>query len=351
MTSDTSSTSPIEIPSTTPAVVTREGGPIDGPGSLVDMTLPAPAAPSGHDLLVRVDAISVNPVDTKIRFSGPGDAGQRVLGWDACGVVAATGPDTTLFHPGDKVYYAGSVDRPGSYQRFQLVDERIVGHKPSSLSPEQSAALALTGLTAWEGLFDKLRIGEHETGTLLVVGAAGGVGSMVIQLAHHLTGLTVIATASRPESTAWVNELGADHVVNYTSGDLAEQILAFAPGGVDYVYSTRTQGQGPLFLKVTRPFGQIVITDEPSDVDYSTMQSKALSWHWESMFARAVHHTPDLVRQHQILERIAELVDAGTLRTTLSDVVGPVDAEHLRAAHAAIEAGHVTGKLALTWRS
>lgn len=343
-------TNDISVPPTTPAVVTREGGPIDGPNSLVDTTLPTPGAPAGHDLLIRNHAISVNPVDTKVRVTGPGDAGQRVLGWDASGVVVAAGPEATLFRPGDEVFHAGSIDRPGTDQRFQLVDERIVGHKPATLSHEQAAALPLTSLTAWEGLFDQARIGEHETGTLLVVGAAGGVGSMVIQLAHRLTGLTVIATASRPESAAWVRQLGADHVVDYRDGDLAAQILAIAPGGVDLVYSTRTQGQGPLFVEVTRPFGQIVITDEPDDVDFSAMQGKALSWHWEFMFARPVHHTADLVRQHEILERIAELVDAGTLRTTLTEVLGPVDAAHLRTAHAEIEAGHVTGKLALSWQ-
>ncbi|MFT8395390.1 zinc-binding alcohol dehydrogenase family protein [Propionibacterium sp.] len=338
-----------DIPSTIPAVLTRAGGPIEGPDSLVDATIPTPAAPTGHDLLVKLSAISVNPVDAKIRVGGPGDDDDKVLGWDAAGVVVATGPDTHLFHPGDKVYYAGSVDRPGCYQRFQLVDERIVGHQPHSLNDEQAAVLPLTGLTAWEGLFDKFGLDEFSSGTLLVIGAGGGVGSMVIQLAKALTGLTVIATASRPESKAWAGELGADHVVNYREGDLAEQVLAIAPDGVDHVYSTRSQGMSSLLLDVTRPFGHILLTDEPDDMNYSAFQGKALSCHWEFMFARPVFQTPDMVRQHEILDRIAELVDDGKIRTTLTKTLGPVNAQNLRAAHEALEDGHVTGKIALTW--
>ena len=339
-----------KFPTTIPAVVTRAGGPIEGPESLVDTTIPAPGPASGHDLLVDVQAISVNPVDTKLRVAGPGEAGERVLGWDASGIGLAVGPQTSLFQAGDEVYYAGSIDRPGSYQRIQLVDERIVARKPISLSHEQAAAMPLTGLTAWEGLFDKFGLEKRSRGTLLVIGAAGGVGSMVIQLAKALTGLTVIATASRPQSQAWVRELGADHLVDHHDPQLAQHIRQLAPEGVDYIYSTHSAGLTSLFASVTRPFGHILATDEPTDIDYLALKDKALSWHWEFMFARPLNHAADLVRQHEILERIAQLVDSGTLRTTLTAVAGPVDARHLRAAHADLEAGHVRGKMALSWQ-
>ncbi|SCQ81309.1 zinc-binding alcohol dehydrogenase family protein [Propionibacterium freudenreichii] len=326
------------------AVVTRDGGPLDGPNSLVDATIDAPAAPEGHDLLVEVHATSVNPVDTKVRSGGKPSDG-KVLGWDAAGVVQAVGPEVTLFAPGDEVFYAGDLTRAGSDAELQLVDERIVGHKPHTLDFAAAAALPLTSLTAYEALFDKLRLTADSSGTLLVLGSSGGVGSVLIQLAKQLTHVTVIAAASREDSTQWAVDLGADHVLNYHDDDFADQIVELVPGGVDDVFSAHSRGQIPFFIKVLRPFGQIVAIDDEPELDYYALKNKALTWHWEFMFARSMFHAPDLIRQHEILERIAELVDTGRVRTTLTRALQPFDAAQLREAHRVVESGHALGKI------
>ncbi|SDS07530.1 zinc-binding alcohol dehydrogenase family protein [Actinopolymorpha singaporensis] len=331
-------------PQTMPAVVNRAGGPVDNPDSLVDALVPAPAAPTGHDLLVEVRAVSVNPVDVKVRASGNRARKDRILGWDASGVVLAAGPETNLFRVGEEVYYAGSLDRPGSNASRQLVDERIVGSKPTSLSHVEAAALPLTGITAWEALFDKLRLTTESTGTLLVLGAAGGVGSILIQLTKVLTGVKVIAAASRPESRAWAEQLGADVVVDHSDPDLARRILDAAPGGVDYVFSAHSRGRIPLFAEVLRPFGQIVAIDDERDLDFYALKDKSISWHWEFMFTRP-RHSWDLTAQHDLLDRIAELVDDGRIRTTLTRTLAPLDATRLREAHRIVETGHTIGKV------
>ncbi len=329
---------------TVPAVVSRAGGPLDGPDSLIDARIPAPRAPRGHDLLVEVKAISVNPVDVKVRASGQRDGTDRVLGWDASGTVLAVGENATLFRPGDEVFYAGAIERPGSYAARQLVDERIVGPKPSSLTHAQAAALPLTGITAWEALFDKLRLTADSSGTLLVLGAAGGVGSVLIQLAKALTGVTIIATASRPESREWALSLGADTVVDHSSKDLARQILDAAPGGVDWVFTPQSRGRIPLFTEVLRPFGEIVAIDDEKDLDLLALKGKAISWHWELMFTRP-RYGYHLEAQHRALAAIAELVDAGRIRTTATTMLGPIGAQALREAHRIVESGHAVGKV------
>ncbi|VTR76349.1 zinc-binding alcohol dehydrogenase family protein [Cellulomonas hominis] len=326
------------------AIVSRSGGPLTGTRSLVDAEIPAPAAPTGHDVLVEVKAVSVNPVDVKVRASGGPATDDRVLGWDASGTVSAVGELVTLFRPGDDVYYAGTLDRPGTYAARQLVDERIIGHKPRTLTHAEAAALPLTTITAWEALFHKLQLHKETTGTLLVLGAAGGVGSILIQLAKALTDVRVIATASREESRAWVEELGADAVVDHGAPDLEEQILRLAPGGVDYVFTPQSRGRMPLFVSVTRPFGQIVAIDDEGDLDFAALKGKSISWHWEFMFARPLHGW-DLTAQHELLDVVSGLVDSGRLRTTLTHTYAPLEAEQMRRAHADVETGHVIGKV------
>lgn len=329
---------------TVTAVVSRAGGPLDGPNSLVDTRIPAPGAPTGHDLLVKVQAVSVNPVDVKVRASGNRGDKDRILGWDASGTVVAVGEDVTLFRPGDEVFYAGAIERSGSYSARQLVDERIVGPKPSSLTHAQAAALPLTGITAWEALFDKLGLTQNSSGTLLVLGGAGGVGSILIQLAKELTSATVIATASRSESREWALSLGADAVVDHSSDDLAHQILAVAPGGVDWVFTPQSKGRIPLFTEIVRPFGEIVAIDDERDLDLFALKGKAISWHWELMFTRP-RFGYDLEAQHRALASISELVDAGRIRTTMTKMLGPIGAEALREAHQILETGHAVGKI------
>jgi zinc-binding alcohol dehydrogenase family protein len=325
------------------AIVTRRGGSIDSPDSLVDAQVAAPGAPTGHDLLVEVKAVSVNPVDVKIRAAGP-RGGERILGWDAAGTVLRVGEEVTMFRPGDDVYYAGSLDRPGSYTRRQLVDERIVARKPASLSFAEAAALPLTAITAWEALFDKLRLNAESTGTILVIGAPGGVGSILIQLVKTLTSVRVLATASRPESKEWVEKLGADVVLDHRDPDLAGQILAAVPGGVDYVFTANSRGRIPLLTRVVRPFGQIVAIDDERDLDFYALKDKAISWHWEFMFARP-RHGWDLIAQHDLLERLAQLVDSGRIRTTLTRSLSPINAANLREAHRMVESGGAVGKI------
>lgn len=328
-------------------VYTRNDLSIDDPQSLVETELPMPA-PGPHDLLVEVRAISVNPVDTKIRRGVATDA-PRVLGWDASGVVRAVGAKVTLFAPGDEVFYAGAIDRPGANSQFHAVDERIVGHKPRRLGFAEAAALPLTAITAWELLFDRLRVPEQGGAgkSVLVIGAAGGVGSILVQLARQLTGLTIIASASRDETRDWVRTLGAHHTVDHAQ-PMQPQLAALGFAQVDIVISlTHTDHHYADIVAMLAPQGQLALIDDPATLDAVPLKRKAISLHWELMFTRSLFQTADMVRQHELLERVAQMIDAGALRTTLGQHFGAITAANLRRAHALIESGKAVGKIVL----
>lgn len=331
------------------AVGYKKSLPIDAAESLFDFETAKPE-PTGHDIRVAVKAISVNPVDTKVRKRAEPPAGEiKILGFDAAGVVDAVGPQVTLFKPGDEVSYAGSILRQGTNSEFHLVDERIVGHKPKTLSFAQAAALPLTSITAWELLFDRLGVaqGKNDRRTLLVIGGAGGVGSILIQLARRLTGLTVIATASRPESMKWCLDLGAHHVIDH-SRPMKEQIEALKLAPVTLIASlTNTDQHFPALADIIAPQGRVGLIDDPTSLNVNLLKGKAVSLHWESMFTRSSFQTEDMIAQHQLLEEVARLIDKGELRTTLDKVVGKINAETLKQAHAMIESGRSTGKLVL----
>lgn len=319
--------------------------------SLVDITLPDPVA-TGRDLLVEVKAVSVNPVDTKVRASSAPAQGQthKVLGWDASGIVRAVGPEVTLFKPGDRVWYAGSIVRPGTNSELHLVDERIVGHAPKSLDFAQAAALPLTAITAWEMLFDRLGIvpgkqPSHQT--LLIIGASGGVGSIMIQLASRLTSLTVIGTASRPETQAWVKELGAHHVIDH-SKPIAEELKRIGFPTVDCIVSlTQTDAHIAQIVEAIAPQGKFGLIDDPAVLDATQFKRKAVSIHWELMFTRSLFGTDDMIGQHRLLNEVAGLVDAGLVRTTLAERFGTINAANLKNAHALVESGKARGKVVL----
>jgi len=326
--------------------------PIDHIDALLDADLPEPE-PSGHDLRVRVAAVSVNPVDTKIRRGAKPAAGQpKVLGWDAVGVVDAVGDAVTLFKPGERVWYAGDITRAGSNAEFQCVDERIVGRAPATLSDAQAAALPLTAITAWELLFDRFGVTPETRGTLLVVGGAGGVGSVLIQLARQLTGLAVVATASRPATQDWVRQLGAHQVVDHRQ-PLAAQVQRLVDAGqiapVTHVASlTQTDQHWDQLVELLAPQGKIGLIDDPAaPLDVMQLKRKSLSLHWELMFTRSLFHTADMQRQHELLNRVADLVDAGRVRSTLAQHFGTITAANLRRAHAQIESGTTLGKIVL----
>jgi len=334
---------------TTRAVALTRYLPISDPEALVDVELPV-QQPGGRDLLIEVKAIAVNPVDVKIR--APKDKVEpmpRVLGWDASGVVVATGPEVTLFQPGDAVYYAGDITRPGCNQQYQLVDERVVGHKPTRLSHAEAAALPLTTITAYEAMFDRLGIdrdGADAGQSILMIGGAGGVGSIAIQLAKR-AGLTVIASASRPETVEWVTELGADHSVNHRA-DMVAQVRALGFAHVDHIAIFNDMRHWAAAVDLIRPQGGIVsIDDTDLAMPMGGLKTKAAALHWEFMFARAMHQTADMEEQHRLLSFVAEEIDAGRLRSTLSRTLSPINAETLRQAHAAIEAGTARGKIVL----
>jgi NADPH:quinone reductase len=331
---------------TVAAILYRRNLPITDPEALVDARVSRPV-PRPRDLIVEVAAVSVNPVDVKNRANAAPPPEGRILGFDASGTVVEIGSAVTMFAPGDQVYYAGTVDRPGTDAELHAVDERIVGRKPMTLTHPQAAAIPLTAITAWESLFDRLRLGEESSGTILVLGGAGGVGSILIQLAKKLTALTVIATASRSESRDWVTDLGADHVVDH-SAELARQVLDLVPDGVEYVFSPQTQGTAEVFGKVVKPFGHIVAIDTPSDLNILALKSKSIAWHWELMFTRPVHGTPDMIEQHHLLNRVADLIDAGIIRGTLTTTLRPFNAEQLREAHRLIETGRTIGKIVVS---
>ncbi|MFK7700689.1 zinc-binding alcohol dehydrogenase family protein [Pseudomonas caspiana] len=326
---------------------TQHGLPIEDPSALLDMDLPKPV-PGPRDLLVEVHAISVNPVDTKIR-AGSGATEPKVVGWDAVGTVREVGSDVTLFQPGDEVFYAGSIVRPGSYSEFHLVDERIVGHKPKSIDNAHAAALPLTSITAWELLFDRLGVeeGGGEGESLLIIGAAGGVGSILVQLARQLTRMTVIGTASRPETQAWIKQLGAHHVIDH-SQPLMAQLEQIGVGQVTHVASlTHTDSHFTQLIEALRPQGKLALIDDPKTLDVVPMKRKALSLHWELMFTRSLFETPDMIKQHELLNRVADLIDQGVLKTTLGEHFGTINAANLRRAHAVVESGKAKGKIVL----
>ncbi|EPZ42126.1 zinc-binding alcohol dehydrogenase family protein [Alicyclobacillus acidoterrestris] len=325
--------------------------PIDHPESLIDVEIEKPT-PTGRDLLVRVKAISVNPVDVKVR--APKDRTEtkpRVIGWDVAGVVEETGPDCTLFKPGDEVYYAGSLVRAGGNSEFHLVDERIVGFKPATLDFAQAAALPLTSLTAWEGLFDRLGIssepGSNPGRTILIIGAAGGVGSIAIQLAKY-AGLTVIGTASRPESAEWVKGLGADHVINHFE-DFVPQLKALGLESVDYIFCLNsTEKHWRNMAEAIAPQGKICSIVETDELlDLTLLKNKSVTFVWEFMFTRSMYETADMIEQHKLLNELAGLVDQGIVRTTVNEKLEPINAENLRKAHAMLESGSMVGKVVL----
>lgn len=327
-----------------------ENLPSSDPKSLVDLDLPKPS-PTGRDILVEVKAISVNPVDTKIRQKRAASNGQpEVLGWDATGIVAAIGPDVTGYAPGDKVWYAGDISRPGTNSEFHLVDERIVGRMPETLGFSAAAALPLTALTAYEMLFDRLKVTQPVAGgakAVLIIGGSGGVGSIAIQLLRALSDVTVIATASRPETQAWVKELGAHHVIDH-SQPLAEQVAALGIGAPSFVFST-THSDSYIgeVTSLIAPQGRYGLIDDPAAFDIMPFKGKSISIHWELMYTRSLFQTADITRQQDILNEVAALVDAGKVRTTTDQPLGLITAENLRKAHGMLESNKTKGKLVL----
>lgn len=327
-----------------PAVGSARPLPLSDPEALVDVEIEV-GEPGGHDLRVDVRAVSVNPVDVKVRASfEPGDE-PLVLGFDAAGVVAATGPSVSGFAVGDDVFYAGSIARTGSNAAQQLVDSRIVGHKPRTLDFADAAALPLTAITAWESLFEKFRLHRGSRGTLLVMGAAGGVGSMVVQLARHLVPeVTIVATASREESAAWARDLGAHHVVDHHH--LRDEVGAIAPRGVEYVFSPFSAGNVETYAEIMAVFGQVVAIDEPEGLELLPLKDRSQSWHWELMFARPLFD-PESTAQRELLDEVARLVDDGSVRTTATTRLARLDAATVRRAHEMIESGRTVGKIVI----
>jgi NADPH2:quinone reductase len=332
------------------AVAYRAPGSVDREDALQDITLEIPRA-EGCDLLVRITAVSVNPVDTKLRLGVTPEGGDwRVLGFDAAGVVEAAGSEVQNFKPGDAVFYAGSLARPGTNSEYHLVDERIVGRKPASLSDAEAAALPLTAITAWEMLFDRLDVKRPTPQggkTILVIGGAGGVGSITIQLLRALTDLTVIATASRPETQDWVHECGAHHVIDHRQ-PLAPQVEALGLGAPGFVFSTTQTAQHfDDIVELIAPQGRFGLIDDPEELNAKPLKLKAVSLHWELMFTRSLFGTPDMAEQGKLLNEVSTLVDAGRIRSTVTEVAGKIDAATLRAVHARIESGSARGKIVL----
>ncbi|MBS7809552.1 zinc-binding alcohol dehydrogenase family protein [Roseococcus pinisoli] len=319
--------------------------PVTHEEALEDMVLRDPPEPRGHDLLIEVRAVSVNPVDAKQR-AGADPAGEpRVLGFDAAGVIVARGPDAHIFGTGEEVYYAGVINRPGSNAQLQLVDERIVGRKPRNLTFGEAASLPLTAITAWEALFDRLRLprGGADDGAVLIVGGAGGVGSMAIQLARRLTGLTVVTTASRPETREWCEKLGAHHVLDH-AGDLPAQAKQLGLRFRWIFSTTHTVRHWRALCEMVAPQGAICAIDDFMEIEIGRLKAKSASFHWESMFARPVYRASDLLEQHRLLDEVATLVEAGTIQHTLTRHLGRIQAAHLLEGHALVESGRMIGK-------
>ncbi|MBY0296849.1 MAG: zinc-binding alcohol dehydrogenase family protein [Methylobacterium sp.] len=332
------------------AVGFRQSLPIADDRALLDLEVPMPV-PGPRDLLVRVQAISVNPVDTKVRRrANPAEGEPRILGYDAVGTVEAVGGEASLYRPGDAVFYAGAIGRAGTNAEFHLVDERIVGRKPASLSPAEAAALPLTAITAWEALFDRLDIRRPVPGAanaVLIIGGAGGVGSIATQLARRLTDLTVVTTASRPETAAWSRDLGAHHVIDHRK-PLAAEVAALGLGAPAFIFSTTNTDQHLAEIAaLIAPQGRFALIDDPAALDILPFKQKSVSVHWEFMFTRSMFGTADIAEQGRLLTEVARLVDAGTLRTTVADNFGTISAATLRRAHALIESGRAKGKIVL----
>ncbi|MBE9068151.1 zinc-binding alcohol dehydrogenase family protein [Leptolyngbya cf. ectocarpi LEGE 11479] len=329
------------------AIGYTEAGPISADSALIEFEADSPK-PGPNDLLVEVRGVSVNPVDVKLRSKAQPDSGHRILGFDAAGVVKEVGSDVTRFQPGDDVFYAGDVTRPGTNAQFHVVDERIVGRKPSSLGFAEAAGIPLTSITAWEILFDSFgfKEGDGAGESLLVIGGAGGVGSILIQLAKKLTGLSVIATASRDDTREWVAKMGADHIINHRNPlDKEMEALGISPR---YVASlTHTASHYGAIQALIKPRGHIALIDDPGSLDVVPLKSKALSLSWEFMFARSMFQTEDMDKQHQLLNRVSELLDDGTLISTVNHHGGILNVENLRAAHELQESGKAIGKTVL----
>jgi zinc-binding alcohol dehydrogenase family protein len=336
------------------AVAYTKSLPVTDPDVFVDVDLPRPQ-PGPRDLLVKVAAVSVNPVDFKVRKRDDPGGKPKILGYDAAGTVEAVGREVTLFKPGDAVFYAGVITRPGTDSELHLVDERIVGRKPKTLGFAEAAALPLTAITAWELFFDRIGVKEGpgvDKRSLLVVGGAGGVGSIAIQLARALTGLTVIATASRPETVEWVKKLGSHHVVDH-SKPLAGQLAAIGFPEVDIVASfVGSRGHAGALIDLLAPQGRfgLIEGDGLADLtvaDIAKLSPKCASLHFEFMFARPRYETADMIRQHEILNAVADLIDRGKVKTTMTRRFTPINAMNLREAHATVESGRMIGKIVL----
>ncbi|MFK7957433.1 MAG: zinc-binding alcohol dehydrogenase family protein [Lysobacterales bacterium] len=330
------------------AIGYETAGPITRPGALVAFEAAEPEM-GPRDLRVAVHGVSVNPVDTKVRTRASAETGQKkILGFDASGVVESVGADVTLFAPGDAVFYAGDITRQGTNAQWHVVDERIVGAKPVSLSHAEAAALPLTAITAWEMLFDSFSLvqGQGDDESVVIIGGAGGVGSIMVQLARQLTGLTVVATASRPDTADWVKKMGAHHVINHHEPlppQLAE--LNLTPRYVACL--TATDQHFAAVVELIKPRGHIALIDDPQSLDVNSMKPKALSLSWEFMFTRSMFQTPDMIQQHQLLNQVSALIDAGTLVTTATNNLGPMTVESLINAHTLQESGRAIGKTVL----
>jgi NADPH:quinone reductase len=328
----------------------RESLPITHPESFLDLAVDPPV-PGPRDLLVEISAIGINPVDTKIRVGGgPGSpaGGLKILGWDAAGTVRAVGAEVTLFRPGDEVFYAGSVDRPGCYAELQCVDERLVGRKPTKIGFAESAAMPLTTITAWEMLFDRLRVDRDREGSLLIVGGAGGVGSIAIQLARTLTRFTVIASASRVDTRDWCRQMGAHHVVDHRE-PLGSQVRGIVPEGVNFVLAlTKTEDHFDEIIEAMAPQSALALIETPArPLELAKLKPKSIALHWEFMFTRSRYQTPDMGEQGRLLTELGALMDAGKIQTTMRTHLGPITAENMRQAHALVESGRTVGKIVL----
>ena len=325
---------------------------IKDPKSLFEFETPKPT-PKGHDLLVKVNAVSVNPVDVGVRRSGHGKLSKpKIIGWDACGIVEKVGSQVSLFSPGDRVYYAGSFKRSGSNSEYQLVDERIVGNAPKSLTDAQAAAMPLTSLTAYEALFEQLSLSQDKTSnegkTILIINGAGGVGSVATQLASN-AGLTVIATASRPESINWVKSHGATDVVNHRK-NLVNEVHKLGYKYVDYILELKDiDSHWKEMCELIKPEGAIAsITENRRPINLRLLTPKKAIFAWEWMYTKSYYHTPDMQSQHDILNKIATLIDNSELQCTLTQSLSPINADNLREAHNLVENGHKIGKVVVT---
>lgn len=330
------------------AIGYKENLPVENVKSLQDVTVETPKA-TGRDILVEIKAISVNPADYKVRANMPADGDNwKIIGWDATGIVKEVGENVTLFKVGDEVMYAGDITRQGSYAEYQVVDERIVGKKPTSLSYAEAAALPLTSLTAYEMLFDRLEVAKDDANkSILVIGASGGVGSILVQLAKKLTKLKIVGTASREETTDWLKELGADTVINHQN-KLSEEFEKYKLAAPDYIVSLNaTEQHAEEIVKVIKPQGKFGFIDDPKSFNIMPFKAKSVSTHWEFMFTRSMFQTEDMIGQHNILNEVATLIDNGTIKTTLGENFGTINAENLRKAHAFLETGKAKGKIVL----